>query len=552
MLHALSLLALLSGPENGPNVFLDNLAQAQAKSQAREWAAALPLWQYVVGANPNAGFFWYSLGTAQYNTEHYREAAASFEKALELGVGRRANVAFEIARSHAMLKEKDATLNALQRAFDLGFRSRDRVRDEAAFAFLKDDPRFKPFAGIVDTKAMSRDEGWRSDVSFVAAEIKRMHYRPFWQTSEAKFDREVRKLVADVPKLTDNEAVVRIMRLMALAGDGHTGLFPDLAPNWNAAPVLLHLFDDGVYVVAADPQYADIVGKRVIRVGNEATADVIRKLDPIISKDSPQAVMRSAGSYMRFPQVLNGLGIQSQDAKLELTLEEGATSRKVTIPTAPAPDDFNRLFGTQKWRSVLEMTPEALPLYLKDRRTNFWFEELPNKTLYFQFNLVVNAPNETLSAFFDRLFKTIDERRIEKLIIDMRWNNGGNAFLLQPLIDGLICRPQINRNGRLFALVGRYTFSAAIVAASQIESRTNAMLVGEPTPTGPNFIGESNLVTLPYSKFRVSISDVYHQTTWSTDSRSWISPTLYVPVTFEAFRAKRDPALETILATSER
>ena len=47
---------------------------------------------------------------------------------------------------------------------------------------------------------------------------------------------------------------------------------------------------------------------------------------------------------------------------------------------------------------------------------------------------------------------------------------------------------------------------------------------------------------------RASISDLYWQNSVAMDYRTWIGPTIYTPPTFETYRAKRDPALEAILA----
>ena len=119
---------------------------------------------------------------------------------------------------------------------------------------------------------------------------------------------------------------------------------------------------------------------------------------------------------------------------------------------------------------------------------------------------------------------------------------------MQPLINGLIRRDKLNQPGKLFVIIGRYTFSAAINVAASLNANTNAIFVGEPTPTGPNFTGESNVITLPYSRLAASISNLYWQNTWTMDTRPWIAPLLYVPVTFDAYKSRRDPALEAILA----
>jgi len=103
-----------------PNAVLNDLQQAQAKSQARDWAAAAPLWERLVAGNPHVGWWWYSLGTAQFNIGEYRKAIPSFEKSLELGTFLASwRVAFDIARSQAGLKEKDASLDDLHEVLKL-------------------------------------------------------------------------------------------------------------------------------------------------------------------------------------------------------------------------------------------------------------------------------------------------------------------------------------------------------------------------------------------------------------------------------------------------
>jgi hypothetical protein len=112
-----------------------------------------------------------------------------------------------------------------------------------------------------------------------------------------------------------------------------------------------------------------------------------------------------------------------------------------------------------------------------------------SKTVYFQFNVVTGHSTETFSDFVNRLFTFIDEQKIEKLIIDLRWNNGGNTKLLPPLIQNLIRCDPINREGHLFVITGRYTYSAGMNAATLMERNADAIFVGEPTPSSPKLCG---------------------------------------------------------------
>jgi C-terminal processing protease CtpA/Prc len=164
-----------------------------------------------------------------------------------------------------------------------------------------------------------------------------------------------------------------------------------------------------------------------------------------------------------------------------------------------------------------------------------------------QYNACANKESESLEAFAARLATALEADNIDRLVLDLRWNGGGNNFVNRPLLEAVI-RARQNRKGRLFVITGPHTFSAAMIFAAQLERYTQAIFVGEPTGSSPNFVGETTVVTLPNTKIAVSLSNLYWQTSHATDFRTWIPPTLYVPETFAAFRARRDSALEAILA----
>jgi hypothetical protein len=103
----------------------------------------------------------------------------------------------------------------------------------------------------------------------------------------------------------------------------------------------------------------------------------------------------------------------------------------------------------------------------------------------------------------------------------------------------------------VFVIIGRMTFSAAQNTVTAIERETNAIFVGEPTGSRPNFIGEQIGFELPYSKVRANVADLFWQTSWPMDHRIWTAPDIYAPPTFEAYRRNQDPALDAILALRE-
>ena len=121
----------------------------------------------------------------------------------------------------------------------------------------------------------------------------------------------------------------------------------------------------------------------------------------------------------------------------------------------------------------------TVPLWLKNPTAPHWFEHIPeNRAVFAQINAIADAPGRSMAQFAADLAAFIRSHDVERLIIDLRWNGGGNNYLNRSLILALAGLPEINRVGSLYTLVGRYTFSAAMNLASQLELWTNTIFVG--------------------------------------------------------------------------
>jgi len=83
--------------------------------------------------------------------------------------------------------------------------------------------------------------------------------------------------------------------------------------------------------------------------------------------------------------------------------------------------------------------------------------------------------------------------------LDLRFNSGGNGSITPPMLKTLIEFEINNPSGKIFVIMGRGTFSAAQNLLTEITEYTNPILVGEPSGSNPNHIGEAGWLKLPYS-----------------------------------------------------
>jgi tetratricopeptide (TPR) repeat protein len=546
---------------------LRTVALAQQKSATGDWAQAAALWQQVVDANPVNGSYWDYLAEARDELGDHQAALAAYDQVLELGAwGKRltdtaypGEVAYRIACCHLRLGHHEDAVAALSRALRLAFRDLERPRADPLWEPLRARTDVRDMLGIIDADTMSRDEGWRADLAFLAREVRRR--TPSREFDEAEFGAAVARLAAAVPEMSDAQIIVGMLKLLRPLGDGHAYIAPaeDDQDLNRVLPVKFYLFPEGLFVIAATPSHRRLLGAQVLAVGGSDVEQAVAALDPLISRDNAQQVRWLGPEVLRWPAVLHALGLIADPGCVPLTVRfPDGTSEVVTVGSQPAgPRTYPTIAPPPTptrprppgWISLPDTLPSALPLYLRNSDILYWYEYLAeHRLVYFQFNGVGDHPAEPLAAFYERLFRFIDRHEVATLVIDLRWNGGGNTYLSQPLLHHLIACDKVS----LYVIIGRGTFSAAQNTATAIGRETSAIFVGEPSGSRPNFIGEAIPFRLPYSKTTVNVSDLYWQTSWPMDHRPWIAPDIYAPPTFEAYRSNRDPAMEAILAGQEQ
>jgi tetratricopeptide (TPR) repeat protein len=536
------------------NEFVGALRGARTDSDARRWKDAARDWERVVRINPVNEEYWERLAEARYQDGDYARAIPAFQKVLELGgYCFPSETAYNIARSYAVLGDKENAVSWLRQAFARGYRDLDHARNDAAFKGLHEDSRGVELLGLRDTGAMSRDEGWQSDLALLQREMERKSYPQFVGLSKEELRAEVAKLSGDIPKLTDLQATIEVMKFVAKAGVGHTEALPPHTVEFaQTLPLKFFLFKEGLYVIAADPKYRDLLGARVIGFGDTDVSQVLAAVDPVIFKDNEMWPKVMGPNLLRYTALLKGLNLISDGANVPLKIIDlRGETRTVTVTADTSyPDIWNIYPFPRTWVGFSPEKAGTAPLYLRNMEKFYWFEYLPeSRTIYFQFNRVLPDAKEPFDEFVSRLFAFMDQHEVERLVIDLRWNNGGNTYLLPPLLHELV-GSKINGEGKLFVIIGRRTFSAAENAAAYIQRDTNAIFVGEPTGGKPNSLGDETYFTLPASKIAASVADVYWESSWPQDFRTWIAPQLYVEPTFAAYQSGSDAAMESILGLS--
>jgi hypothetical protein len=93
-------------------------------------------------------------------------------------------------------------------------------------------------------------------------------------------------------------------------------------------------------------------------------------------------------------------------------------------------------------------------------------------------------------------------------------------------------------------VLGRATFSSAILNAMDFKRLTNAIFVGEETSGKPNHFGEVKSFQLPTSKLSVNYSTKYFKMT--DENVNTIAPDVKIEMSFSDFMKGVDPVYEWV------
>lgn len=405
--------------------------------------------------------------------------------------------------------------------------------------------------------AVSRAEAdkWREDLRHLAEEMPKRHKNLFHAMTREQFETAVKSLDARIPTLARHQIIVEFSRIVALVQDGHTsiaGLMTDPKIGFRSYPLTLYFFKDGLHVIAAPPEHTAAVGARVVKIGNANAEQAYQAIKGLVFHDHNNefGLKASAPFVLTIPEVLHTVGLVENMESAQFVVERDGKKMtldlKPIVRQAPGGHSIWDYIKPQGWIDAREQATAPAPLWLKDRTNLFWYEYLADsKTVYMQLNGVADKKNETLAAFTKRLFDFVEKNPVERFILDLRWNGGGNNYLNKPLILGLI-KSKIDERGKLFTIISRHTFSAAQNLVNELEKYTNTIFVGEPTGENVNFYGDSTGITLPNSGLMVRTSTLWWQNLDPRDRRRWTGPQIAAELTSTDYLTNNDPALKAI------
>lgn len=409
--------------------------------------------------------------------------------------------------------------------------------------------------------ADARGDAWRADLGVARTQFLDQD-RSYSPAARRQAERRLERLGGRIETLSDPEVTAELARIAALSGNAHTRAY--LLRNrghWRRWPIHIWKFSDGFYVVAARGEGQALLGKRITRIAGRRVEAAARAVRPLFAGNDRWAAYMATYS-LTSPDALIGVGLLTGDGSA--VVEAGST--KVTLTPEPiarrqVPEESwwylsPRHPAVAGWTHVWGAAP--IPAYLAWPTEHYRLVRCAGGISYLPFNRAVGMPSEPLRAFGQRAMRELAADPPARLILDLRFNTGGDLNQGHPLIEALAASPIGQDGGRMFVVMGQNTFSAGINHAAVLKQTSKARFAGsepgdelETWAEGGNVVLPNSGLTLhfadeahTYSKRRMGIPAAMVHHDLDIDD---LKPDLPAEMSFADYKAGRDPVTERIL-----
>jgi len=376
------------------------------------------------------------------------------------------------------------------------------------------------------------------DLNTLADSLEKNHKDLFANLSKEDFLAEKDKIAAEIPNMSETEFYYALKHLVSLVGDAHTSVFYSDSEykHLRTLPIAIETFEEDWYLMMVDVQNEPFLGTKVVAINDVPIDELFEKTKTIVSFENEALVKSNFSQTISFIEALMYLGVAKADEPVVYKVEmQDGTEKSFEV---------NPLTERGILTAELEIFEGAT--YAKTWQEGIYRAlSVDADTLFIQYNACEESPELSMSDFTESIKKELNTNAYKTLILDLRYNGGGNSELIRPMID-MLKEAKTSHAFSVYTLIGKSTMSSAIINAIQFKDELDATLVGNPTGGNVNHFGELQFLELPNTKIAVSYSTKYFELITGYDKDS-LYPDVEITQTYDDYLAGKDTAVEWVL-----
>lgn len=318
--------------------------------------------------------------------------------------------------------------------------------------------------------------------------IEEKHIDMYFNISKKELDKYINEIIKKYEINDDYDLYYytnMIIKKIFGIYDSHTKLLFEKGDFY--LPVRLKYINNKLYIIRTTKETKTLLYSEVKKIENIDINIIIEEIKSIVASSTEEYVTSQIELFL-----INGYKIKSLpsiDSKL---------------------DEFN--FTVNKDEKIIDMKltkDEGYLLPVNKPKENYSYE-LKDDKIIIVYNKCKEEYDGQMIEFVNKIESESKKFGIEKFIIDIRGNQGGNSEIINPLIEFL-------KDKKTVTLVDEYVFSGGRFAILDLKN-INSKFVGTGIGTQLNCFG--NAPVTRYDKFIIPISNKYFymDTSYSYDN----------------------------------
>lgn len=389
---------------------------------------------------------------------------------------------------------------------------------------------------------------WNTDLDYLANELSEKHYNFFTIKSKEYFLSGINAIKRNSNNLTDFQIALKTQQLISRMGDSHTMLyFTPLIDKSQTLPISLFWTSDGLHIIHTTAENKEILGNQLLSINNIPTSTVIDSLSSLFTIDNEATVKSIMPMLIPSVQILSYFGFaDGNQVEIGLKTNDGQLG-KYLLKTSVM-DAKNRV----------SFKPDSIAFCIKNEKAFFTDAYYPDEKIYYMlYNKCWSKEIEyefgnkekaemmpSFATFEENAFNVLENQDVDKIIFDMRFNGGGNSSQGTAFIEKLATFLDKHPNKKMYVVLGRNTFSSAILNALDFKRLTKAVFIGEETAGKPNHFGEVKNFQLPNSELSIGYSTKFFKN--SDENGNTLKPNVTIEMSFSDFTKGVDPVYEWV------
>lgn len=360
-----------------------------------------------------------------------------------------------------------------------------------------------------------------------------------------------------------------IQSVVSRLHDGHTQIEGIDHRSELTYPVTFFDDETGIYVFSTLMSDSSFIGKRVSSMNGINTCDLIEAFRPLVSASNNIEGEHRAIDRLTFFNAWSYLGKQRSDSLLIVQFSD-STKLHLKPIYLNGVKMFKKTLPTDSPRKY-EKRPFSYTILQKQRLCYMQFDQCEDKaTLYSVYhNMQLNEKQRikideilknipAFDEFLDEMFEHMEREKVKVLIIDVRYNGGGNSVLCEKLLSRLsshpiklqtaVCKECDTRSledlkdfympsygnlpkfkGDVVFIQGRSTYSSAGLLITTAVDNNIGYVIGDKSSFSPTHYGDPISWILPNTGQCVFVSQKLFVRPNRIKKETFVDPRVYIP-----------------------